>query len=128
MRRLVCACSARFGALAPSLAGAVRARAFHAPEVLHPTRTRRALRPRAHPDPCQVHADALRAALLECAGYEPRVFEFISPEHTSKNLMIVGIKRSATVDPKARTRVQELARFYGIREQRLAKRLGISLI
>ena len=30
MRRLVCACSARFGALAPSLAGVVRARAFHA--------------------------------------------------------------------------------------------------
>ena len=72
--------------------------------------------------------DALRAALLECAGYEPRVFEFISPEHTNKNLMIVAIKRSATVDGKARTRVQELARFYGIKEQRLAKRLGISLI
>ena len=30
MRRLVCACSARYGALAPSLAGVVRARAFHA--------------------------------------------------------------------------------------------------
>ena len=72
--------------------------------------------------------DALRAALLECAGYEPRVFEFISPEHTSKNLMIVAIKREATVDTKARTRVQELARFYGVKEQRLAKRLGISLI
>lgn len=72
--------------------------------------------------------DALRAALLECVGYEPRVFEFISPEHTSKNLMIVAIKRAATVDTRARTRVQELARFFGIREQRLARRLGISLI
>jgi len=72
--------------------------------------------------------DALRAALLECAGYEPRVFEFISPEHTSKNLMIVATKKSAHVDTKARTRVQELARFFGIKEQRLAKRMGISLI
>ena len=72
--------------------------------------------------------DALRAALLECAGYEPRVMEFISPEHTSKNLMIVGIKQADRADTQGRTRVQDLARFYGIREQRLAHRLGISLI
>ena len=38
--------------------------------------------------------DALRAALLEWAGYETKVFEFISTEHTAKNLMIAAVKRS----------------------------------
>ena len=36
--------------------------------------------------------DALRAALLEWAGYETKVFEFISTEHTAKNLMIAATK------------------------------------
>jgi len=36
--------------------------------------------------------DALRAQLLEWAGYRTKVFEFISTEHTAKNLMIAAIK------------------------------------
>jgi hypothetical protein len=36
--------------------------------------------------------DALRALLLEWAGYRTKVFEFISTEHTAKNLMIAGIR------------------------------------
>ena len=28
--------------------------------------------------------DALRAGLLEWAGWDPRVFEFVSSEHTAK--------------------------------------------
>lgn len=32
--------------------------------------------------------DALRAALLECVGYRAEVFEFISGDHTARNLMI----------------------------------------
>lgn len=75
--------------------------------------------------------DALRAALLEAAGYEARVFEFISPEHTSKNLMISAVRRSTPPREEARAEATrkacELARFYGIREQRLARLLGISL-
>ncbi|MES2694360.1 MAG: SAM-dependent methyltransferase, partial [Verrucomicrobiota bacterium] len=42
--------------------------------------------------------DALRALLLECAGYRTKVFEFISTEHTAKNLMIAAIKTPDT-DP-----------------------------
>ena len=38
--------------------------------------------------------DGLRAMVLEAAGYETKVFEFISSEHTAKNLMIAGIRRS----------------------------------
>lgn len=38
--------------------------------------------------------DALRAALLEWAGYGTKVFEFVSTEHTAKNLMIAATKRA----------------------------------
>lgn len=72
--------------------------------------------------------DALRAALLEWAGYDTKVFEFISTEHTGKNLMIAATRRSglARTDKDAR-QVRELAAHYGIREQQLARHLGFNL-
>jgi hypothetical protein len=73
--------------------------------------------------------DALRALLLEWAGYETRVFEFISTEHTGKNLMIAAVRRKSPVDTGARARaVAEFARFHGIVRQRLAERLGFDLV
>ena len=73
--------------------------------------------------------DALRALLLEWAGYDTRVFEFISTEHTGKNLMIAAIRRKTPADTGARTRaVAEFARFHGIVRQRLAERLGFDLV
>ena len=71
--------------------------------------------------------DALRAALMEQSGYETRVFEFISPEHTAKNLMIACIRRSGPDSGKL-PGVRALAGLYGIRQQRLAVRLGVSLV
>jgi SAM-dependent methyltransferase len=72
--------------------------------------------------------DALRAALLQWAGYDTKVIEFISPEHTSKNLMIAGVKRTRPHDQEAAAmRVRELAAFYGLREQHLAARLSFPL-
>lgn len=72
--------------------------------------------------------DALRAGLLAWAGYETKVFEFISIEHTGKNLMIAGIKRSQAGDrEETEKQVQELAKFYGVKKQRLAELLGMSL-
>lgn len=38
--------------------------------------------------------DTIRALLLEAAGYKTKVFEFISTEHTGKNVMIVGQKHT----------------------------------
>ena len=70
--------------------------------------------------------DALRAALLEAAGYEARVFEFISPEHTSKNLMISAVRRGEP-SPEAARRAADLARFYSVAHQRLAHLLRIPL-
>ncbi len=73
--------------------------------------------------------DALRACLLESAGYEARVFEFISPEHTAKNLMISAVRRDVPqpVRVAAREKATALAAFYGIRQQRLARLLGVNL-
>lgn len=73
--------------------------------------------------------DALRAGLLEWAGYDARVFEFVATEHTAKNLMIAAVRRPAAGDREAHARaVRELAAFYGIREQRLAGRLSFDLL
>jgi SAM-dependent methyltransferase len=73
--------------------------------------------------------DVLRAALLEWAGYDTKVFEFIATEHTAKNLMIAAVKRKRQKDrEELARRVRELAAFYGIQTQRLAEQLGLTLI
>jgi SAM-dependent methyltransferase len=63
--------------------------------------------------------DGLRALLLEAEGYETQVFEFTSLEHTSKNKMILAVKRGASVARRAELleQVGELKRFYGVSEQ-----------
>jgi hypothetical protein len=71
--------------------------------------------------------DALRAQLLEWAGYRTKVFEFISTEHTAKNLLIAAIKSHAPGDPARAARLREFAAFYGIRTQKLATHLGLPL-
>lgn len=71
--------------------------------------------------------DALRAQLLECVGYRTKVFEFVSTEHTAKNLMIAAIRERDGIHPAALARAQKFAAFYGIREQRLATLLGLDL-
>ena len=67
--------------------------------------------------------DALRAQLLEWAGYRTKVFEFISTEHTAKNLMIAAIKSHPPFDPARAQRIHNFMSFYGIHTQRLAHHL-----
>jgi SAM-dependent methyltransferase len=43
--------------------------------------------------------DAFRALILRLFGYRTDVVEFISPEHTARNLMIRAVKTSAPGDP-----------------------------
>jgi Methyltransferase domain len=72
--------------------------------------------------------DALRALLLEWAGYDTKVFEFISTEHTAKNVMISATKRRGSSRTEAAAlHVRELAAFYGIKSQALARHLGFLL-
>lgn len=75
--------------------------------------------------------DALRALLLEAVGFETKVFEFISTEHTAKNLMLVAQRKSPQaapeVDKSALGKCRAFAQFYGIQTQALANHLKISL-
>jgi SAM-dependent methyltransferase len=62
--------------------------------------------------------DGLRALWLEACGYDTQVFEFVSLEHTNKNKMILAVKRRAP-KPAAPVlqQIDDIKRFYGIREQ-----------
>lgn len=82
--------------------------------------------------------DALRALLLEWSGYGTKVFEFISTEHTAKNVMIAATKLAAPDDSpaaepneisrnRAAAAIRELAAFYGIRSHALATHLRFDL-
>jgi SAM-dependent methyltransferase len=73
----------------------------------------------------EIVTDGIRALVLEIHGYNARVFEFVSPEHTGRNLMLAAQKRTQAPDAAPlRARLRELLDFYGIREQRLATLLG----
>lgn len=64
--------------------------------------------------------DGLRALLLEKSGYQTKLFEFISTEHTPKNNMIVGTLQKKKPDAeKFEEQVRAIKDFYGIKEQRL---------
>jgi SAM-dependent methyltransferase len=59
--------------------------------------------------------DALRAAALESLGYRVDVIEFISAEHTAKNLMLRALKApSPAREARARTEFAELRDRYGV--------------
>ncbi|WP_457969727.1 SAM-dependent methyltransferase [Pseudomonas sp. R4-84] len=61
--------------------------------------------------------DSLRALYLEACGYETKVFEFISLDHTNKNKMILAVKRPEPVEPtELLARIDELKAFYHITE------------
>lgn len=64
--------------------------------------------------------DGLRAMLMEKAGYDAKVFEFIGAEHTPKNNMVVGVRSKSPRNPsEVDEEVSNLKAFYGIRGQRL---------
>ena len=69
--------------------------------------------------------DTLRALWLEASGWDAQVFEFVALEHTSKNKMILALRRpegapgEARRRAEARRRIDELKAFYGVQQQRL---------
>jgi hypothetical protein len=61
--------------------------------------------------------DSLRALLLEAEGYATQVFEFVSLEHTSKNKMILAVRRPRPIDrTPIEAQIGAIKAFYGIRE------------
>lgn len=67
--------------------------------------------------------DALRAMVLEANGYTVKVIEFVSSEHTGKNLMLAAVRRDEPLDENAsaslRERIAAFRSFFGIEHQAL---------
>ncbi|HKL71684.1 MAG TPA: SAM-dependent methyltransferase, partial [Marinilabiliaceae bacterium] len=75
----------------------------------------------------EIITDSLRALLLEAYGYKTKVFEFISTEHTPKNLMIVGRKVHSNNPDKENIldTIQAIKKIYGIEKHYLERLLNI---
>ncbi|WMX15926.1 SAM-dependent methyltransferase [Aureispira sp. CCB-E] len=75
----------------------------------------------------EILTDGIRALLLEANGYQTKVFEFISSEHTAKNLMITAVKQRQ-IDIELRqerlNQVADLKEQFGIKMHYLEKLLG----
>ncbi len=67
--------------------------------------------------------DSLRVLALESTGYDAKVFEFVSPEHTGKNKMILATRRAGASPAEARARdeIEVVKTYWGVREQCLER-------
>jgi len=76
----------------------------------------------------EIVTDGIRALLLEAEGYKTNVFEFISSEHTAKNVMITalhdGRKVAANVRSAALDKVKAVKNGFGIQEHYLERLLA----
>ncbi len=88
------------------------------PQLLQPHPLRPILRHGVHlGQEAEMLTDGLRALLLEAAGYDTQVFEFVALEHTNKNKMILAVKRAQAKPPgEVLAQIAEIKAFYGIRE------------
>ncbi len=64
--------------------------------------------------------DTLRALILEKKNYQTKIFEFVSNEHTRKNVLLVGTKSSKENDLKQLdAKIQSLKNTFGIKKHYL---------
>jgi hypothetical protein len=72
--------------------------------------------------------DGIRALILEAFGYKTKVFEFISTEHTAKNVLIVGIKKGKAeiADEAILTQIRNIKKLYNIEYHHLEKLLHLN--
>jgi hypothetical protein len=75
--------------------------------------------------------DTLRALFLQYAGYGTKVFEFVSGEHTAKNVLITAVKRVNSAGRGINrqhilSRIQQLKGVFGIGTLHLEMLLGLS--
>ena len=72
----------------------------------------------------EMATDALRCLILEHFGYRVRISEFVAPEHTAKNVMLIATKkRNSGPAQNVPERLAQLKEFYGIKTQRLEQLL-----
>ncbi len=75
----------------------------------------------------EIVTDAIRSLILEAHGYKTKVFEFISTEHTPKNVLIVGIQvgKKTTINKELLEQVHNLKLMFGIEFHYLEKLLKL---
>ena len=67
--------------------------------------------------------DAARALLLEASGYKVKLIEFVSTEHTSKNILIAAVKSSRVDRAAALQQFRALKQATGFSTHHLASQL-----
>ncbi len=68
--------------------------------------------------------DTIRALLLEKENYQTKIFEFVSNEHTRKNVMLVGKKSTKKTNTELiHTKIEKLKADFGVTEHYLEKLL-----
>ncbi len=70
----------------------------------------------------EIVTDGIRALLLEANGYRANVFEFISTEHTAKNVMIAAVAAPHTTIQQRHAALEQVARIkasFGLKEHYL---------
>jgi len=70
----------------------------------------------------EILTDGLRSLIMEGHGYRTQVFEFISSEHTGKNLMITGVKGKP--DSTAFEKAEAIMKEFGISRHALFELVG----
>ena len=71
--------------------------------------------------------DSLRALLLELCGYKTKVFEFISSEHTDKNIMIVGVRHRGVVERDLIVKkIEGIKNTFGVKNHHLESLLRLN--
>lgn len=64
--------------------------------------------------------DSIRSLLMEREGYHTKAFEFISNEHTRKNIMLIGKKHTQTVNKNIlNEEIEQLKIAFGVERQEL---------
>jgi SAM-dependent methyltransferase len=81
-----------------------------AAEVLRPVLRHGILQQRT----ADILTDAFRALALRIVGYRTDVVEFVSPEHTARNLMIRATRGLPPGDPAFVAEYRDLCRFWGV--------------
>lgn len=75
---------------------------------------------------CEMVTDTIRALIMEKKQYETKIFEFISNEHTRKNVMLAGIKSDQKPDEKSiNEKIDALKNEYGIDYHYLERALSM---
>ncbi|OHX67884.1 class I SAM-dependent methyltransferase [Flammeovirga pacifica] len=74
--------------------------------------------------------DGIRALIMEAFGYKTKVFEFITTEHTPKNVLVVGVQDEIRDTPKQEVvdQINEIKKIHGIKTHHLEHLLEMNAI